>query len=304
MGDPQESSRERKHDRVEAVESVLDSVDPALEEHAYPVNSEDLSAQYGETVLELPNETESLGSVFDRLEDDEYESPMDVKEAVLRSVSDASPDPTVAGGDREPQPGAQGAPEEVREDLETEEVAEATAPGTPTDVEGEASDVGTPADAAAEPEADAAEPGDELTPETTEADEFAPGDTVEDRDREGDGRAAAERTEGEPGTWEGAAEEPGDPAEPTAEPTEEELDPEERGAGRPEGEARGAPDGASGERNESGSGAGAEAEAGEERDEDDDSAGAEEVDVEYEDVVDEAAEEEADDDAAEERTGS
>lgn len=282
MGDPQESSRERKHDRVEAVESVLDSIDPALEEHAYPVNSEDLSAQYGETVLELPNETESLGSVFDRLEDDEYDSAMAAKEAVLRSVSDASPDPTVAGGDREPQPGAQGAPEEVRADLETEEVAEATAPGTPTNVEGEAADVGTPGDAAGEAGADAAEAGDQLTPETTEADEFAPGDTVEDRDREGDGRAAAERTEGEPGTWGGAAEEPGDPVEPTAEPTEAEVDFE----GRPD---------------ERGEGSDTDGEGGVVRggaDQDSDDGGAGDVDVEYEDVVDEEAEAATDDDAA------
>lgn len=275
MGDPQESSRERKREHEEAVESILDSVDPALEEHAYPVNREDLSAQYGETVLELPNETESLGSVFDRLEDDEYDSPMEVKEAVLRSVSEASPDPTVAGADREPQPGAQGAPEEVREDLESEEIAEATAPGTPTDTEAEAADVASSPAEASDPEADAAEPGDQLTPETTEDDEFAPGEAVEERDREGDERAAAERTSGEPGTWEGVADEPGDPAEPTAEPIEEELDPEERAGRRGEEET-------------------SDVEEGVEAGERGDGASAEDVDVDYEEVVDEGDESERD----------
>ena len=188
MGDPQKSSNERKHEHVEAVEEILDAVDPALEEHAYPVNSEDLSAQYGETVLELPNETESLGSVFDRLEDTEYDSPMAAKEAVLDAVSAASPNSTTAGADREPRPGTRGAPREVVDDPESEAVTGSERSGTPPDAEQEAADVGTPAGTADGPEADAAEPGDERTPGTTEPDEFAPQDTVEDSDREGDHR--------------------------------------------------------------------------------------------------------------------
>ena len=188
MGDPQKSSNERKHEHVEAVEEILDAVDPALEEHAYPVNSEDLSAQYGETVLELPNETESLGSVFDRLEDDEYDSPMAAKEAVLDAVSATSSDPTTAEADRESRPGTRGAPQEVVDDLESEAVTGSERPGTPPDVEQEAVDVETPAGTADDPEADGAEPGDELTSGTTEPDEFAPQDTVEDSDREDDHR--------------------------------------------------------------------------------------------------------------------
>jgi len=234
MGDPQKSSNERKHEHVEAVEEILDTVDPALEEHAYPVNSEELSAQYGETVLELPNETESLGSVFDRLEDTEYDSPMAAKEAVLHFVSAASPDPTIAGADREPQPGAQGAPREVVDDLESEAVTGSGRSGTPPDVEQEAADIGTPAGTADGPETDAAEPGDELTPETTEPDEFAPQDTIEDSDREGDHRTTDKRTSDRGGTWETATEDPSDPAEPTAGPTEEELNPEERGTDVPD----------------------------------------------------------------------
>jgi hypothetical protein len=88
MGDPQKSSNERKHEHVEAVEEILDTVDPALEEHAYPVNSEELSAQYGETVLELPSETESLGDVFDRLSGTEYETAREIKRAVVGAVAD------------------------------------------------------------------------------------------------------------------------------------------------------------------------------------------------------------------------
>ena len=237
MGDPQKSSNERKHEHVEAVEEILDAVDPALEEHAYPVNSEDLSAQYGETILELPNETESLGSVFDRLGDDEYDSPMAAKEAVLDAVSAASPDPTTAGADREPRPGTRGAPQEVVDDLESEAVTGSEQSGTPPDVEQEAADVGTPAGTADGPEADGAEPGDELTPGTTEPDEFAPQDTVEDSDREGDHRTTDDRTSDRGGAWEAATADPGDPAEPTAEPVEEELPPEERGTDVPDAAA-------------------------------------------------------------------
>jgi hypothetical protein len=236
MGDPQESANERRHEQVEAVEEILDSVDPALEEHAYPVTSEELSAHYGSTNSELPNETESLGSVFDRLEDKEYDSPMEVKEAVLRRASAASPDPTIAGSNRNPEPGAQGAPQERADDREAREVAESTQEGTPTDVEAEADDVGTPANTADGPETDAAEPGDQLTPDTTEADEFAPQESVEDRDREGDRRASAERSSDRDDPREDATEDPGDPAEPTAEPTEEELDSEAQGSDLPDPE--------------------------------------------------------------------
>jgi len=239
MGDPQESANERRHEHVEAVERILDSVDPALEEHAYPVNSEDLSAQYAESIEGLPNETESLGSVFDRLDDDEYDSPMAVKEAVLREVSDAAPSPTTAGEDRDLRPGAQGAPQEVLDDLESEAVAEAEREGGPTDVEREAADVGTPADTASGPESDAAGPGDAMTPETTEAGEFAPQESVEDRDREGDLREVSDRASGDAvdpqeDRWDAAAVEPGDPAEPTTEPAEAELPPEEREADLPD----------------------------------------------------------------------
>lgn len=227
MGDPQESANERRHEQVEAVEEILDDVDPALEEHAYPVTSEELSARYGSTNAELPNETESLGSVFDRLDDEEFESPMAVKEEVLRAASDASPEPPNAGDGRAPEADHGGIPQEVIDDLDSERVAESTRRQAPDDA-GDSADVGTAPDAVDGPETDAAEPGDAMTPETTEADEFAPQESVEDRDREGDRRASAERSSGRGDPWEAAEEEPGDPVEPTAEPSEEELDPEER----------------------------------------------------------------------------
>lgn len=228
MDDPQESANERRHEQVEAVQEILDSADPALEEHAYPVSSEELAAHYGSTDVELPNETESLGSVFDRLADQEFDSPMAVKEEVLRAASDASPEPPNAGDGRSPEADHGGTPESVLDDLESETVAESTREENPTEVEPTSGGVGTAADAISGPETDVAGPGDELTPDTTEDDEFAPQDTLADSDREGDRRAGDERSSDRGDPWEAAEEEPGDPAEPTAEPAESDRDPEER----------------------------------------------------------------------------
>jgi hypothetical protein len=267
MSDPQESANERRHEQVEAVEAILESVDPALEEHAYPVNSEELSAHYGSTTAELPNETESLGSVFDRLDDQEFDSPMAVKAEMLQAVVGASPEPPNAGDGRSPPADHGGTPQEVIDDLETEAVAESTreqssgrsvgGQETPTeastaDVASAADDVGTTAGTADGPETEAAEPGDEMTPGTTEAGEFAPQESVEDRDREGDRREPSDRASGDSGAasregdrredlddrWDAADVEPGDPAEPTTEPAEEELDPEDRAADLPDARGR------------------------------------------------------------------
>ncbi len=192
MDDPQDSARQRSHEQAETIENILNTVDPALEEHAYPVNTEQLAAQYGETVIELPNETESLGSVFDRLEDDEYETPMDVKEAVLRAVSDATPDPTIAGGNREPIPERDRPINESRTNIAGDDET-----ATPRDTESLEND--TPAQMDSTPEsppgtaAEGKEPGDEFTPSTTESDEFAPQETVEQYDREEHQQADASR---------------------------------------------------------------------------------------------------------------
>jgi hypothetical protein len=234
MGDPHESVDERRHEQVAAVEEILDSVDPALEEHAYPVSSEELAAHYGSTSVELPNETESLGSVFDRLDDREFDSPMAVREEVLRAASDASPEPPGAGAGRSTEADHGGTPREVVDDLATDAVAGSTRTQDTTDGgPGPGAPRGS-VDTATDPEADAAEPGEETTPDSTEADEFAPTETLEDSDREGDRRASAGRSSDRRASREPADEEPGDPAEPTTEPAEEELDAEERAAEVPD----------------------------------------------------------------------
>lgn len=83
----QSESIERRHERTETVEDALGHVGGLLEEAKYPVTAEELSVEYGDELLDLPNETESLGSVFDRLVDERFESAEEAREAVYNEVT-------------------------------------------------------------------------------------------------------------------------------------------------------------------------------------------------------------------------
>ena len=83
----QDNARERQRERAERVEDVLGDAGQMLGEHKYPTTSEELATEYGDQPLDLPNETETLGSVFDRLVDERYESPEEAREAVYNEVS-------------------------------------------------------------------------------------------------------------------------------------------------------------------------------------------------------------------------
>lgn len=78
--DPQRAANDRRDELTDHVEHILETVDADLEEDAYPVESEELAAQYRSSEFELANETESFGSAFDRLAD-EYENFADPDEA-------------------------------------------------------------------------------------------------------------------------------------------------------------------------------------------------------------------------------
>jgi hypothetical protein len=82
-----EDARERKHDRTERVEDVLARADEMLGEHKYPATSEELATEYADEPLDLPNETESLGSVFDRLVDERFESAEEAREAMYGEIT-------------------------------------------------------------------------------------------------------------------------------------------------------------------------------------------------------------------------
>jgi hypothetical protein len=76
----QDSAERRQHERSEHVENVLDGVDGLLDEDKYPTTSEELAVEYANEPIDLPNETESLGSVFDRLVDERFETPEEARE--------------------------------------------------------------------------------------------------------------------------------------------------------------------------------------------------------------------------------
>lgn len=77
-----------QHEQAENTEHILRSVDPDLEEHSYPVTTEELSNQYRGTEFDIANETESWGSVFDRMRDrhTEFETPDEAREALVAEV--------------------------------------------------------------------------------------------------------------------------------------------------------------------------------------------------------------------------
>ncbi|QCJ47378.1 hypothetical protein [Haloprofundus sp. MHR1] len=103
-----ESSRQRKDERADTVENIMDEMDRHLEGQKFPVRGEELAEEYGGQPDDMPNETESLGSVFDRLgQDEEYESAEEVREAVYGEVTGE------AGGENEYNP-----------DRELQEIAE------------------------------------------------------------------------------------------------------------------------------------------------------------------------------------
>lgn len=83
----QENARRRKHERTEHVENILNRTEEMLGEHKYPTTSEELAAEYADQPLDLPNETESLGSVFDRLVDERFESAEEAREALYAEIT-------------------------------------------------------------------------------------------------------------------------------------------------------------------------------------------------------------------------
>lgn len=83
----QRRARERQHKRAEITEDLLGDAGEMLGEHKYPATSEELAAEYGDQPLDLPNETETLGSVFDRLVDERFESAEEAREAVYGEIT-------------------------------------------------------------------------------------------------------------------------------------------------------------------------------------------------------------------------
>lgn len=83
----QRHARERQRERTQSVEDMLGEAGKMLGEHKYPATSEELAVEYGDQPLDLGNETESLGSVFDRLVDERFESPDEAREAIYNEIT-------------------------------------------------------------------------------------------------------------------------------------------------------------------------------------------------------------------------
>jgi hypothetical protein len=83
----QERAIDRQHERTSIVKNVLGNATDVLEDAKYPIRTEELAAEYGDELLDLPNETESLGSVFDRLVTERFESPDEVREALFHELT-------------------------------------------------------------------------------------------------------------------------------------------------------------------------------------------------------------------------
>lgn len=82
-----EKMASKEVDRAERVEETMDAVDATVGHASYPTNTDELRAVYVDGEAELPNETESLADVFDRLADDEYETEAEAREAILGEVT-------------------------------------------------------------------------------------------------------------------------------------------------------------------------------------------------------------------------
>jgi hypothetical protein len=103
----QDRAEKRRRERTEHVESILDAVETDARERKYPVRSEELATEYADQPLDLPNETESVASAFNRL-DEEYSSAEEVREGLYGALT-----------------GAAGGPEEYNEGRELGELDDA-----------------------------------------------------------------------------------------------------------------------------------------------------------------------------------
>lgn len=97
----QDRAEQRKSRRADETESILDDVERHLGELEYPVTSEEIAAEYGNEAIDMPNETESLGSVFDRLAGEQYDNPEEVREAVYGEITGEAGSPNEANPERD-----------------------------------------------------------------------------------------------------------------------------------------------------------------------------------------------------------
>lgn len=83
----QDSAIDRQINRAKNSEEASGSLGEMLGEHKYPTTSEELATEYADQEIDMANETESLGDVFDRLVDEHYESAEEAREAAYGEIT-------------------------------------------------------------------------------------------------------------------------------------------------------------------------------------------------------------------------
>lgn len=122
--DVDDAAEARQHERASSVEDILSTVREDLGRQSYPTTSEELATIYADSSMDLPNETESIGSAFDRI-DDRFENPGEAYEALVRAFEAGE----LVDADVRENPGERAAWSGARVDDEREPAAE--------DIEGE-----------------------------------------------------------------------------------------------------------------------------------------------------------------------
>ncbi|SDD34243.1 hypothetical protein SAMN05192552_101934 [Natrinema hispanicum] len=97
----QNRAEQRQADRADHTESIFDAVERDLGDLEYPVTSEELATEYATEPIDIPSETESIGSVFDRLVDEQYDSPAAVREAAYGELTGEADSPNEANLERD-----------------------------------------------------------------------------------------------------------------------------------------------------------------------------------------------------------
>ncbi|ELY47381.1 DUF5789 family protein [Natronorubrum sulfidifaciens] len=97
----QDRAERRQSQRAETTETILEDIERHLGALEYPATSEELAAEYANESIDLPNETESLGSVFDRLAGEQFDSVEAVREAVYGELTGQAGSPNEANPERD-----------------------------------------------------------------------------------------------------------------------------------------------------------------------------------------------------------
>jgi len=56
-------------------------------DHSYPATTDELIAEYGDSEIQLPNGTETVGDILGRLGGETFDDPASVRNALLGGVS-------------------------------------------------------------------------------------------------------------------------------------------------------------------------------------------------------------------------